>query len=155
MNEYDEEPSDPNEAGWVSNLRKKTKETQRENKELRERLEKLEAEGTHKSISRQFASRSVDPRMAKFYTGDGSDESIDKWIEDNDDLLGLRTPKEEADEPSTVKASEQEAFQLLREMANDRKLHIDLESRLKAANDKDELMAIVKEAQALGVRDTY
>jgi hypothetical protein len=147
-NEIDADDGNP-----LSKLRKGFKEYQRENKELKERLERLESQSQARDLGRVFVSKGLDPRMVKFYAGDGSDESIDKWIEDNDELLGLRKPAGDESEPSTVQASDQEAFELMRNIASDRKLVLDLNSRLEAAEDQASVMAIIAEARGLGLPD--
>jgi hypothetical protein len=147
-NEIESDDSNP-----ISKLRKGYKAFQLENKELKERLERLESQSQVRDLSRVFVSKGLDPRMVKFYAGDSSDESIDKWIEENDELLGLRRPAGEESEPSTVKATDQEAFELMRNIASDRKLVLDLNSRLEAAEDQAAVMAIIAEARGLGLPD--
>lgn len=143
-NPYEEEPQD---GTWVSKMRKQNKELKTEVEALRETVAKLSSQSQAKDLGRAFAARGVDPRMVKYYSGDTSDEAIDKWIEDNDELLHLR--KEPTSEDSTVKASDQEAWQLLRELASTRKQAMDIEARLKEADSEADLMKILSEAEQM------
>src|SRR5882762_7367358 len=156
MNEYgltDEQ----NEGDWLKKLRKQAKEVPNllsENEALKERLSKLESQSQARDLKSVFAQRGVNPAFIKFYAGDTSDESIDAWIAENEELLGLRKPDvDEGSDPSVISVSDQEAWTHLRGMVNDRKLVLDMQSRLEAATDKDEVMAIIAEARGLGLPD--
>lgn len=149
-NEWDDTDGTADDGSWVSKLRKQNKELKAQNEDALSRLAALEAKSSYRDINRAFASRGIDPRFSKFYAGDGSDESIDNWVTENDELLGLAKPASEASEDSVVSASDQEAWGMLREMATERKQITDVHSRLMEAQNKEEIMAIVDEIKGLG-----
>jgi len=121
-------------SAGIKELRKAFKELSKQRKEDAALIEELKAERARASITDLFASRGMDPRIAKFYPKDAkTDEtSVEQWIDENKELFGDRRIGQQGDvNESTLTESEQRGYQTQRDIAAyDAAIQMDLKSRL-------------------------
>lgn len=121
-------------TGGIKELRKQFKELSKQRKADQALIEELRAERDTTKIYDVFASRGMDPRIAKFYPKDAKtdQESVEQWLDENKELFGDRRIGEQGEvNQSTLTESEQRGYQTQRDIAAyETALNTDLKSRL-------------------------
>ncbi len=129
-------------------LRKAHKALKKQNEDLLARLANLEGLQNGRSVRDALAARGLNPQVAKFYPAGEptTDESVDKWVEENRELFGVQKPKlpdlDQTDIPEHVRRGYEQMKHL---QAAEAYTEMDFQSKLDACESPEEVLALLKD----------
>jgi hypothetical protein len=126
-----------------------------ENKELRDKYQEAAHKARQSELVSYLSARDINPKIARFIPQDvQGEEALGDWLKENGELFGIEAPKPDQEreqvDPSVVAAAKK--MQGLSQKASTPSGFGDIAARVKGANSKEELAALVDEARAYSLR---
>jgi hypothetical protein len=153
--ESQQEESTGEEQSTGKGLRAQLERALAEKAELQKQFDDVSRKARHAELTSLLTARELNPKLAKFIPADvQGDDGLDTWLKDNGELFGIEAPKPQAD-PKQVDPAVREAAQRVQGLAQSSSAPAgfgDLSERVKGANSKEELQALVDEARRYTLR---
>ena len=129
----------------LKKLRKAKRADEKRIKELTEQLEGLSKSQRERVVKEVLEKKGVNLKAARLVMKDldeVNEESVSRWLEDNADLFGLQTAKEEPVPTQDIAALRQQDILTQGAITPDK--GIDLEQRLNQAGSAEEILNILQ-----------
>ena len=133
------------ESDLLKKLRKAKRADEKRIKELTEQLEGLSKVQRERVVKEVLEKKGVNLKAARLVMKDldeVNEESVSRWLDDNADLFGLQSAKEEQVPTQDIAALRQQDILTQGAVTPDRGL--DLEQRLNQAGSAEEILSILQ-----------
>jgi alanyl-tRNA synthetase len=133
------------ESDLLKKLRKAKRADEKRIKELTEQLEGLSKSQRERVVKEVLEKKGVNLKAARLVMKDldeVNEESVSRWLDDNADLFGLQTAKEEPVPTQDIAALRQQDILTQGAITPDK--GIDLEQRLNQAGSAEEILNILQ-----------
>jgi hypothetical protein len=141
-NEYNLFDEDDNSSDLPKKLRAKIKELQAKVDEQNEFITTVNRERRQSTIAQSLEQRGLNPKIAGLVPADIEGDALDEWIGNYADVFGVGQPAQQA---TPAYAGDQNRMAALEQGAM-QSVNGDVLARIDAAQDMDELMAVLKGA---------
>lgn len=145
----DDQPVQQDGSDLLKKLRKAKRADEKRIKELTEQLENLSKAQRERVIKDVLDQKGVNPKAAKFIMRDledFSEESVNRWVEDNADLIGYKpAPVETQQQQADLAALRQQDIVTQGALTPDKAM--DAMQKINDAASADEIIAMIQSGQ--------
>ena len=135
------------ESDLLKKLRKAKRADEKRIKELTEQLENISKSQRERLVKEVLEKKGVNPKAARLALKDledFSEDSVSRWLDDNADLFGMQTAKDEVPTQDLAALRQQD---ILTQGAVTPEKGMDLDQRLSQASSPDEILSILRSQQ--------
>ena len=145
----DDQPTQQDGSDLLKKLRKAKRADEKRIKELTEQLESLSKTQRERVIKDVLDQKGVNPKAAKFIMRDledFSEESVNRWVDDNADLIGYKpAPVETQQQQADLAALRQQDIVTQGALTPDKAM--DAMQRINDAASADDIIAMIQSGQ--------